>query len=278
MILARHDNADREHEIAVERSSSREATGFVDTHCHCLPCLDDGPQSIDEAISLCRMLVEDNVHTVVATPHQLGRFEGRTSTAMIHKTTRLLNEELVERGIDLTVLPGAEVRLDERIVELLARHEVLTLADAGRQVLLELPWDIFIDVEPLLIQFVAEGVDLIIAHPERNGPLLEHRDAVQRWLSCGISLQVTASSLTGHFGPQAERSAWRLIAEGWVDTVATDAHDHRSHPPCMTMACEMVAAGFGPNLARRLCIENPSRIARGERLVPAGIRNRQEVW
>ncbi len=278
MIAGGRNNTDRGHEVSVERLSTRKAKTFVDTHCHCLPQLDDGPGSIDEAISLCRTLVEDNVCTVVATPHQLGRFENRTSAAMIHQATRRLNEELDERGIELTVLPGAEVRLDERIAELLARHEVLTLADAGRHVLLELPWDVFIDVEPLLVRFVSEGVDPIIAHPERNGPLLGRIEALRRWLSCGISLQVTASSLTGHFGPQAQRAAWSLVAERWVDTIATDAHDRHSHPPCMAAAYEMIAADIGHNVARLLCAENPSRIARGERLVPACMLDRQEVW
>ena len=54
------------------------AVEFSDVHCHCLPHLDDGPESLEEALALCRKLVEDRVSTVVATPHQLGRFEGRT--------------------------------------------------------------------------------------------------------------------------------------------------------------------------------------------------------
>lgn len=278
MIAARHNNADRGHEISAEGPSPRRAKKFVDTHCHCLPDLDDGPRSTDEAIALCRMLVEDHVCAVVATPHQLGRYENHTGAAMIRQATRLLNEELAERGIDLTVLPGAEVRLDERVAELLARDEILTLADAGRHILLELPWDVFIDIEPLLVQFVSEGVGPVIAHPERNGPLLGQLEALRRWLSCGISLQVTASSLTGHFGPQAQRAAWRLVAEGWVDTIATDAHDHRSHPPCMAAACEMIAAGLGRDLAHLLCVDNPSRIVRGEKLVPVCVRDKQEVW
>ena len=45
----------------------------VDVHCHCLPGLDDGPQTLADAISLCRQIVEDGITTVIATPHQLGR-------------------------------------------------------------------------------------------------------------------------------------------------------------------------------------------------------------
>ena len=279
MIVAGHDNADCGHEASAEGLSARKLRKFVDTHCHCLPHLDDGPKSVEEAIALCRMLVEDNVHTVVATPHQLGRFENRTGAAMIHQATRMLNEELEERGIELTVLPGAEVRLDERIAELLARHEILTLADAGRHVLLELLWDVFIDIEPLLVQFVSDGIGPIIAHPERNGPLLGHLEVLRRWLSCGgISLQVTAASLMGHFGPQVGRAAWRLVTERWVDVIATDAHNIDSHPPCMVAAYEMIAAHLGRHFADLLCVGNPSRIARGERLVPACTLDRQEVW
>ena len=126
---------------------------FVDVHCHCLPNLDDGPESVEEAIALCRVLAADNVSTVVATPHQLGRFEDRTKAEAIRRTVGVLNRALVERGIGLVVLPGAEVRVDERIDALLARGEILTLADAGRHVLLELPWDALIDIEPLLVQF-----------------------------------------------------------------------------------------------------------------------------
>ena len=48
--------------------------GFVDIHCHCLPGIDDGPATMLESLSLCRMLCADGIAIVVATPHQLGYF------------------------------------------------------------------------------------------------------------------------------------------------------------------------------------------------------------
>lgn len=278
MITARHDNPECGDKVSALRPSVQGAQQFVDMHCHCLPDLDDGPASIDEALLLCARLVEDKVRIVVATPHQLGCYEDCTTTQRILQATRLLNRRLVERGIDLTVLPGAEVRLDERISELLARQRVLTLADAGRHILLELPAEVFIDVEPLLMQLVSEGVDPIIAHPERNRPLLGRLDIVPRWLSCGTSLQVTAASLTGHFGLSAQRAALSLIAVGWVDTVATDAHGCHFHPPRMTAAYDIIAADLGDSVARLLCMDNPSRVVRGERLVPACGYDMKEIW
>lgn len=277
MIAARYDNSECGFKASALRPSVRRTRQFVDMHCHCLPDLDDGPGSVDEALQLCAVLVEDKVRTVVATPHQLGCYEDCTTAQRIRQATQHLNRRLGERGIDLTVLPGAEVRLDERISELLARQRVLTLADAGRHILLELPSEVFIDVEPLLMQLVSEGVDPIIAHPERNRPLLQRLDIVSRWLSRGISLQVTAASLTGNFGLSAERAAASLIAAGWVDTVATDAHGSDSHPPRMTTAYDIIAADLGDSVARLLCMDNPSRVVRGERLVPACGHDMKEI-
>jgi protein-tyrosine phosphatase len=251
---------------------------FVDVHCHCLPNVDDGPESIDEALALCRALVDDGIGLVVATPHQLGRFETRAGADRAREAVQRLNRELSTAGLDLTVLPGAEVRLDERIIGLLAQDEILTLADRSRHILLELPYDVFIDIEPLLAPLISGGIGPVIAHPERNMPLLEHTQALRGWLAGGASLQVTAASLTGDFGSWVERAAWRLMREGWVDIVATDAHDCRSSPPRMTMAFAEIGAGLGRDLAHLLCIDNPSRVVRGERLVPARTWGKPEIY
>jgi tyrosine-protein phosphatase YwqE len=52
--------------------------------CHCLPGLDDGPLGLKEALFLCRSLVSQGTTTVVATPHQLGRFGSTVRRASFH--------------------------------------------------------------------------------------------------------------------------------------------------------------------------------------------------
>jgi protein-tyrosine phosphatase len=245
---------------------ARSFPGFVDLHCHCLPGLDDGPASMGEAVALCRALVCDNIRAVVATPHQLGRFEGHTNVQAIRRATDQLTQHLRDEGLALSVSPGAEVRLDERMSVLLAEEAILTLADRGRHILVELPDAVFIDIEPLLIELLHEDVELIIAHAERNRPALDHPRALRRWLDYGAGLQVTATSLIGRFGSTAQQAAWRLIARGWVVVVATDAHGRGVDGPGMSVAFEMIAARFGEDLARLLCIENPSRALLGRSL------------
>ncbi|MEN6336753.1 MAG: CpsB/CapC family capsule biosynthesis tyrosine phosphatase [Phycisphaerales bacterium] len=277
MIAPGHSSLDLERRIAAAISFVRKQGRFVDVHCHCLPALDDGPGSLEESLELCRALVEDNVGLVVATPHQLGRYETRTDGKRISDGVRCINRELSARGLDLVVLPGAEVRLDERICTLLAGGEILTLADRRRHILLELPSDVFIDVEPLLCAMAARNVTAVLAHPERNLPLLRHLDVVSQWRACGLRLQVTAASIVGGFGGQAEAAAWELLARGWVDVVASDAHDVDMGRPRMRDACARMADELDHRTACRLCIANPLRVVSGQELVPVRFRMSQEA-
>ena len=91
----------------------------VDVHCHCLPGVDDGPATVGDALELCRALVDDGVTTAIATPHQLGRFDGRLTADEIRQAVLDLNAALRAREIPLAVVAGADVRVDERIPALL---------------------------------------------------------------------------------------------------------------------------------------------------------------
>ena len=277
MIAGGRSNTDLEDRVVGQEAAGPGKDKFVDIHCHCLPNLDDGPQSLEESLALCRALMEDNISLVVATPHQLGRFENHTNANRIGGSVQRLNQELSHRRLDLTVLPGAEVRLDERICTLLANGEVLTLADKGRHILLELPSDVFIDIEPLLRVFAGRGVTPILAHPERNSPLLARLHTLSRWRACGACLQLTAASIVGSFGGMAEEAAHELLARGWVEVVATDAHDAGANRPCMAEAFARIADEFGRDRACLLCSENPSRVTKGQRLIRAFLHAGQEV-
>jgi protein-tyrosine phosphatase len=250
---------------------------FVDLHCHCLPGLDDGPRSHEEALALCRSLAEDNIAVVVATPHQLGRFAGRTGPEVVRRATTQLNNRLAGAGINLDVTPGGEVRLDERVGALLAADGILTLADRRRHLLLEVPEEAFIDIEPVIAEVAGQGMNLILAHPERNTALMAHPQAMWRWLNCGVSLQLTAGSLAGHWGREVKQNAWRLLDAGWAAIIATDAHDCSAAGPCMTIAFEMVRGRLGAPIAHLLCCCNPWRVLQGERICPPVFCQTQEA-
>jgi protein-tyrosine phosphatase len=240
---------------------------FTDIHCHCLPGLDDGPRTMAEALALCRRLIEEGIETVVATPHQLGRFNGRNDAKKVRDVTSLLNTQLQRTGIQLNVLPGGDVRVDERVSRLLQDDKILTLADAGKYILLELPYEIFIDIEPLLNELEALKIKSIISHPERHSMLRRQRQVVLRWLDIGAYFQIDAGSLLGNFGTEAREAAQRFLSSGWASFVATDAHNTNERRPCMSDAFKCISTKLGEDIAKLVCIENPARIVNGRDIV-----------
>ncbi len=248
--------------------------GYIDLHCHCLPGIDDGPATLDGALALCRALCADGVSTVIATPHQLGRYEGRNRASDVREAVAALRNALEASGIPLSIEPGAEVRLDGSITQLLERDQILTLADGMSDLLLELPRDTYIDPLPIIERMAARGVRVLISHPERY-PIVDRRpDLVRTWLDHGAGVVLTAGSLAGDFGSAASRIAWELISADESIFVATDAHDVSRRPPRMSVAFALIEQRLGHAAARSLCIDNPHRILR-RRKVDAAIRIHQ---
>lgn len=242
------------------------ASACVDVHCHCLPGLDDGPETVVQAVALCRALAEDGLTVVIATPHQFGRYDGRNEAAEIRAAVSALNVAVADESIPLTVVVGADVRVDERLVALLEADRALTLADGGKYLLLELPHDVFVDLRLMARALVARGITPIISHPERHVSLVRHPELVLPWLAEGAVLQITAGSLTGDFGPDARRTAWQWLASGGAALVATDAHDTGGRRPRMSAAADAITEQLGHLAARRVCIDNPLCVLEGKEL------------
>jgi protein-tyrosine phosphatase len=238
----------------------------VDIHCHCLPGLDDGPASIDEAISLCEALVHDGITSVIATPHQLGRYDRRNSAEQIRQAINQLTEELRRNGIPLEIFAGGDVRVDERLPRLLELGEVGTVADAGAHLLLELPHEIFVNPLPVIDLLRKRGVQAIMTHPERHHYLPSAGRWAYDWIEHGAVLQITAGSLLREFGNRAYESAWRLVSSGMASLVASDAHDVRRRAPRMSDAINVLTGQLGSETARLLTIDNPLRVLNGQAL------------
>ncbi len=64
----------------------------------------------------------------------------------------------------------------------------------------------------------------MLAHPERNAEVQEDPGRLTRFVETGTLVQVTAASVDGRLGPNARRTAGRLIELGLAHMVASDAH------------------------------------------------------
>ena len=243
---------------------------LVDIHCHLLPGIDDGAEDLATSLAMARLAANDGTAAVIATPHQLGGFSGNRAED-IRRAVAALQRQLDADGVPLTVLAGADVRIEEGLIQKLAEGEVLTLADRGRHVLLELPHDVCFPLAGLLRQLAGRGIAAILSHPERNAGLQAQPRLVGELVDAGCLMQVTAGSYTGSFGPAAQRMAERLLAQGLVHFVASDGHGTHSRRPLLGRALARVAELAGDAAAFDLCCHHPAAVAAGAD-VPAGRR------
>jgi protein-tyrosine phosphatase len=100
----------------------------------------------------------------------------------------------------------------------------------------------------------------LIAHPERNKAIMANVDKVREFTEAGCWLQLTAGSLSGRFGAQAQAAAFALIDEGWNCLAATDAHNLHSRPPRLGEGKQALSSRYGPEVAHAMVHTKPAAI------------------
>jgi protein-tyrosine phosphatase len=241
-------------------------SAFVDIHCHILPGIDDGARDWDESVAMAKLAAADGTTTIIATPHQLGGYGCNQGDATRQRVVEL-RQRLADTGVPLEVFPGADVRIDEKLIEQLLSGNVLTLGDHGRHVLLELPHELYFPLESLVERLARHDLVPILSHPERNEGILRRPAVLESLVECGCLLQITAGSLCGSFGEPCQYLAELLVLSGLVHFVATDGHGAKSRRPVMRRAFECVSEIAGAETAIALCCANPALVASGQRVV-----------
>lgn len=245
---------------------------MIDLHCHYLPGIDDGAQTLAQALELASAAVDDGITHAVLTPHvHPGVFENRRSGIAV--AVERFRMELVASGIPLGISAGGEVRVGPEVMELLAAGELPFVGEHhGRRVLLlELPHgQVPVGADRLTAWLLKRNVLPLIAHPERNKDVMRSLGKLDPFIDQGCLLQVTAGSLLGHFGELAERRARELLDRGDVFVVATDAHNMENRPPVMQKARAFLAAVAGEPVAIALTRSNAAAILIGASSAEAG--------
>ena len=175
-----------------------------------------------------------------------------------------LQQALDRQRIPLRVHAGAEVRIDERIPSLLQANRLLTLADRGQFLLLELPTSSMVSPDAIANVLSAANVHIVLAHAERYDSL--HRDPglAKAWLDAGFILQVNASSLLDDAPANSRDAALAWLAQGWISLIATDSHGTTARRPRMTEAIEFLDREFGPEVVKQICLTNPAKLLERE--------------
>lgn len=241
---------------------------MIDIHTHILPGLDDGAATLEEALQMAAISAAEGVTAVVATPHVISGFYENTPQ-QIRQAVVHFNSCLKAEGIPLQVLAGAEYRLEPDLPRRLAEGRLMTINDAGCYLLVELPASLVPPyTEQLLYEVQLQGVTPILAHPERNPGFNCNPEKLTRLARRGVLSQVTAGSLRGHFGLTAKRAAFKMLATGVAQMVASDAHSFRRRTPALTAAARDIETRWGADFTHAVFSGLPSRIIAGKAVEP----------
>ena len=236
---------------------------MIDLHCHILPGLDDGAADLSVSTEMAKAFVADGVLVVACTPHILPGLYHNSGPQIRHATAQL-QQHLDRQAIPLRLVTGADNHIIPSFVTELRSGHLLSLADS-RYVLVEPPHHVAPPrLEDLFFDLLVAGYVPILTHPERLSWINSHYQAVLRLVHAGCWMQITAGSLTGAFGRNARYWAERMLNEGCVHLIATDAHDVNRRPPNLNRGRELAAKRVGEVEAQHLVVTRPEGVLRNE--------------
>jgi len=232
---------------------------LIDLHCHILPGIDDGAADSSVSLAMARMSVEQGVTVVACTPHILPGLYHNSGPAIRQDIAQLQNL-LQQEGVPLQLATGADVHMTPDFVGGLRSGHLLSIADS-RYVLVEPPHhSVPPQLEDFFFNLVVAGYVPILTHPERLSWVPSRYDTIKRLVGAGVWMQVTAGSFAGAFGRNALYWAERMLSEGCVHLIASDAHDVERRPPNLAAGREFVAKRIGAEEAERLVLTRPMGI------------------
>ena len=238
---------------------------MIDLHAHILPQLDDGAESLEESIEMCRISHKDGVRTIVATPHILEGIYPNHRRTILAKVQEL--NEAIRKCINaFRILPGADVHFSSDMLRLCEDGGIVTVNDKGQYLMVEFDYQgIPYHAEDVLFRLMTKGIIPIITHPERNFEIGQRPQRYGEMIRMGCLGQVTAMSLTGGFGSGVKQTAEKLLKSRLIHIIASDAHSVNGRPPILSPAVREAEKIVGKEEAQRMVTEYPQAILEGKK-------------
>lgn len=194
--------------------------GFIDCHCHILPGVDDGVETMEESLSILSRYEQLGVSEVWLTPHIMEDVPNTTATLR-----RQFSELTTAYKGSITLYLSAENMLDSLFCERLQTGDLLPWGKEGNRLLVETSYyKAPANFHDILQNIKSKGYIPILAHPERY--LYLNKSDYMALKRNDIELQLNIFSLLGMYGKQVKNNARFLLEEGLYDYAATDLHVH----------------------------------------------------
>lgn len=236
---------------------------MIDLHTHILPGVDDGAQTLDEALAMAQTAWRDGITTIVATPHR-SPWSYCSDRADAERRLAEVCAALLQEGLETRLLLGSEAFVAPNLVEQVREGLALTI-NGGRFLLVEWPYDQFPTFsEQVIFDLQVRGIHPIIAHAERYRFVRRDPNSLARLIERGVLVQVTAGSLLGELGPEIQHLSEILVACGLAQVIASDSHGVDRRAPILSQARDRVARLIGEERARAMVESVPRQIVDDE--------------
>lgn len=199
---------------------------LTDYHCHILPEIDDGSDSVETSLSMIETMKNQGVKRIVATPHFYAHRE-KSVESYIEKRResyeKLVSAEPAIKDIRL----GAEVAVEHGISEL---DGLDRLAFQGTDIImLELPYSSYSKwiSEEVYNVSCRYGLKVVLAHIHRYINFYT-KSQMSEILSMNVIFQVNNEAFSS-FGER--RFVKRLIKDGYPVVFGSDSHNMTSRLP-----------------------------------------------
>ena len=197
---------------------SRLLAGGSDHHSHILPGVDDGIESLQEALNVLALYQETGIKELWLTPHIMEDFPN--TPALLQERFAAL--QAAYKG-DIALHLAAEYMLDGHFATVMERGEFLPTGHAGNHLLVETSYFTPpMNLHATLRNIQSRGYHPLLAHPERY--IYMGKKEYTELKEMGIKFQLNILSLAGAYGREAQKKALWLLGNGMYSAAGSDLH------------------------------------------------------
>jgi tyrosine-protein phosphatase YwqE len=189
-----------------------------------LPGIDDGVQSIEEALKVIKGFINLGYKKLVTTPHIMYDIYKNDADIILGKLAEVKNA-LVETSLDIEIEAAAEYYLDENFLALInSNSKLLTFGD--NYVLFELSFMTKpLTIKEAVFSMQTKGYKPVLAHAERYLYFHDNIKDLQELSNNGVLLQLNLLSLLGYYSKSVNKMANQLIEQKMISFIGSDCHN-----------------------------------------------------
>ena len=229
---------------------------LIDIHCHILPKVDDGPDSVEESLKILKDMRRQGIKHVIVTPHYRPEMFEPSMKRVIY-SYRHLRDIAYDMGVSMSL--GCEYYRNEQIIEHMDNRKRPVMA-GSRYVLIEFSMnDLFPTIRNYVYELITHGYQPIIAHVERYF-CCQKMEKIQELKDMGALVQLNAGSVLGEEGWKLKLFCLDLMKKDLVDFIASDTHNTSDRKLNLKKCASYVTKKMGKQYAERIFFNNPLNI------------------